>query len=60
STFIFSKRKWMRQLMLAIFFSRFGEVFTAVKMRYKAFKAARRLRKQAKKRQKQDPALDTQ
>lgn len=60
ATFIFSKGKWMRQLMLAIFLSRFGEVFTAVKMRYKAFKAAGRLRKQAKQRQKQDLALDTQ
>ena len=45
ATFIFSKFKWTRKLMLVIFFSPFGTLFTAAKMRYKAFKATRRFRK---------------
>lgn len=44
ATFLFSKHLWTRQLILAVFFSSFGELMTAAKMRYKAF-TARRWRK---------------
>lgn len=60
ATFIFSRYQWTRKLMLIIFFSRFGELFTALKMRYKAFKAAKRARKASRYQQKQNTALDSQ
>jgi hypothetical protein len=58
ATFFFSRWKWTRKLMLMIFFSKFGEVFTLLKMQYKAFKAARRHRKQENLRKASDPSLN--
>lgn len=57
ATFIFSKRRWTRKLMLALFFSPLGELFTAAKMRHKAIKAARRARAVLQSRR-QDAAVD--
>jgi coenzyme F420 hydrogenase subunit beta len=58
ATFIFSKAAWTRKLVLAALFSPVGEVFTILKMRYKAFKAARRIRKQMKHNQIQEGTAD--
>ncbi len=57
--FVFAHSRWTRKLMIRLFFSPLGNLFTAVKMRYKTIKAARGVRKEAKQNNMQDAAVDT-